>query len=122
MDPPGNINVVRSYGADHVRVGEHTYRRCCVLSPEAVLSDWPPDSFDRIGDADWPRVLALRPQVILIGAAVPPRAPAPLRRWLAEQNIGLEVMELGAACRTYNVLAQEGRRVVAVLFPAPLAG
>jgi len=43
--------------------------------------------------------------------------PAAQRRWFLERGIGIEVMELGAACRTYNVLVGDGRRVVAILFP-----
>jgi uncharacterized protein len=55
--------------------------------------------------------------VVVIGTgAVSQFAPPAIRALLAQQGVGLEVMELGAACRTYNVLVQEQRRVAAALF------
>ena len=118
MDSPGNINVVRSYDGGALHIGENTYQRTCVIAPDALLPDWPPDSLDDIAPEHLAALFALEPQVVLLGCAGAPRfTPAALRRLFAARNVGLETMELGAACRTYNVLAQEGRRVVAVLFP-----
>ena len=119
MDSPGNINVVRGYGAGAIRVGEQSYTRVCVVAAQTLLSDWPPESLDEIQEQHLPTLLALQPEIVLIGSAgAQSFAPRNLRRWFAAKNIALEPMELGAACRTYNVLAQEGRPVVAVLFPA----
>jgi uncharacterized protein len=119
MDSPGNINQVRSYADGVVRIGDAEFRRCCVLSADRLLADWPPESFADITAAHLPVLFALQPEVVLMGVRGTQRfAPAWLRRAFAAKNIGLETMELGAACRTYNVLAQEGRRVLAVLFPA----
>jgi uncharacterized protein len=67
-------------------------------------------------------LLQLRPRIVLIGAAAGGlRPPTALRNELAARGIALECMELGAACRTYNVLSQEGREVVAGLITAPKA-
>ena len=119
MDSPGNINLLRSYAGDAVRIGETDYRRCVVVAPTALLTDWPPDTLDAIDESHLAALIALAPEVVLIGVRGGQRfAPAALRRSFAARQIGLECMELGAACRTYNVLASEGRRVVAVLFPA----
>jgi uncharacterized protein len=58
----------------------------------------------------------LRPEVVILGTGVKLRFPPPsLTRALVEANIGLEVMDTGAACRTYNILMGDGRRVVAAL-------
>ena len=63
-------------------------------------------------------LLALRPDVLLIGSdAGSAPGSAALRRAVEARNVSFEVMNLGAACRTYNVLAQERRAVVAGLFP-----
>jgi uncharacterized protein len=113
------MNLVRSYGDGVVRVGDTEFRRCCVLSADRLLADWPPESFDDITAAQLPVLLAFQPEVVLMGVRGTQRfAPSWMRHAFATKNIGLETMELGAACRTYNVLAQEGRRVLAVLFPA----
>lgn len=118
MDSPGNLNAIRSYAAGEVRVGETVFRRCCVIAPQALLADWPPNSLDDIRAEHLPALFALEPEVVLLGSSGAQRfAPAALRRAFAAKNIGLESMEFGAACRTYNVLAQDGRHVVAVLFP-----
>jgi len=62
-------------------------------------------------------LFALRPQIVLWGAALREQAPpAQVRALLAAQAIGLEAMDLGAACRTFNILVQEERRVAAALF------
>lgn len=118
MDSPGNINVVRSYGDGGVRVGDITLRRCCVLTARALITDWPPERVEDIGAQHLAAIFALNPEVVLLGCAGVARpAPKALRLDFTARHIGLESMELGAACRTYNVLATEGRRVVAVLFP-----
>jgi uncharacterized protein len=119
LDSPGNINLVRSYTDGVVRVGDQQFTRCCVVTPQRLIGDWPPNSFDEVTVTQLPALLAHNPEVVLIGVRGAQRfAPAALRRAFAAQNIGLETMELGAACRTYNVLAQEQRKVLAVLFPA----
>jgi uncharacterized protein len=63
-------------------------------------------------------LLAEAPELVLIGwVGGQLFLPAQQRSWFLERRIGLEVMELGAACRTYNVLVQDERRVIALLFP-----
>ena len=63
-------------------------------------------------------LLTLTPEIALIGTSAGTWLPSARERSVfLERRIGLEVMALGPACRTFNVLAQEGRRVVALLFP-----
>jgi uncharacterized protein len=69
------------------------------------------------------QVLALKPQLVIVGATGGyPLVPAQVRAALLARGIGVEAMELGAACRTYNLLVQEGREAVALLFPQPAVG
>ncbi len=64
------------------------------------------------------QVLALKPELVIFGSGARLRfIPAALYRSLIEARIGLETMDSAAACRTYNVLAAEGRSVVAALLP-----
>lgn len=118
MEPAGKFNAVRSYGDGVVRIGDQRFTRCVVVAAETLIADWPPESFDAIRETHLPALLALAPEVVLLGTAGAQRfAPGAMREWFALRKIGLETMELGAACRTYNLLAQDGRKVVAVLFP-----
>ncbi len=78
----------------------------------------------------WPRsplpssrpIFALQPDVVLLGTGAKQMFPAgAIRQAFAARKVGLEVMDLGAACRTYNILVQEERRVAAVLFPSRMS-
>jgi uncharacterized protein len=117
--PPG-INLIRAYAADGVTVGSERLTRPCVVAPAALIRDFTDRDVADLEvsslDCLWP----LAPQVVLLGTGLRQRfAPAPIRSAFAQRRIALEAMDLGAACRTYNVLAQEDRAVVALLFPEP---
>ena len=118
MDSPAGVNLVRSYGAGQIRVDDQVFTRCCVVSPTLLLGDWTLKTPDELGVTEIATIIELAPQIVLVGYRGPQRfAPRSVRRALADRQIALELMELGAACRTYNVLASEGRRVLAVLLP-----
>ncbi len=118
LDNDSTIVTVRSYGATELLIGATRYRHSCVVCPTAV-SRWPVTSLESLDVAAMAALLELQPQVVLLGVnAASPRAPAAVRRALEQRGIALEAMELGAACRTYNVLATEGRAVVAGLILA----
>jgi uncharacterized protein len=64
-------------------------------------------------------VFAAQPELVIVGwGGGQTFLPAAQRQWFLTRRIGLEVMALGPACRTFNLLAQDGRRVVALLFPS----
>ncbi len=118
LDKDSTIQTVRSYSADEFVIGTRSYRHSCIISPSQV-SHWPVASLQQLTPVTLAPLLALNPQVVLLGInATSPRAPATVRRALEQRGIALETMELGAACRTYNVLATEGRAVVAGLILA----
>lgn len=86
-----------------------------LLTPESV-QPWPVSAFAALDAASLEAVCALQPAVVLIGTGTRQRFPAPaVLRPLIEARIGFEIMDTGAACRTYNLLASEGRRVAAAL-------
>ena len=84
--------------------------------PEKLLENWSTATIGTVSEADMQQLLALDVEVILLGTGKRLRFPPPtLMRPFAASGIGLEIMDLQAACRTYNILATEGRKVAAAL-------
>ncbi len=117
LEASSSVNLIRAYSANELRVGEQSLRASCIVTAERVISDWEPACLADLTVAHLERLFALRPEVILLGTGLRQSfPPAPIRAACAAQNIGLEAMDLGAACRTFNILVQEDRRVAAALF------
>jgi uncharacterized protein len=118
LDSDTTVQIVRRYQPGEVVVGEQRLTAPCILSARRVISDWKADPSTPPRDAELAPLLELAPAIVLLGWAHEPQIPEPtVRRGLADRGIALECMSLGAACRTYNILVQEGRPVVAGLFP-----
>ncbi len=118
LEPTADRNVIRSYSDSEVRVGERALQSPFIVTPHELYTDWPATSVSALRADDLERVLEWQPEVLLIGGAGGPGAlSGEVRRALAARGIGCEVMHLGAACRTYNVLVSEQRAVAAALFP-----
>ena len=116
----GAGNVFTGYGDDYVRLGVVVYRENLVVTPEKILTGWCPGGFDALTDDDLAAVAALRPEIVLLGTGNRQRFPSPrLSRVLAEARIGLDVMDTPAACRTFNILAAEERKVAAAILLDP---
>ena len=117
LEPPSRANLIRSYSDTELRIGEQRVQRSCLVTAERLITDWPPATFDALAPAHLEAIFALIPELVLLGTGPTQRfAPAEVRSEFARRRIGLEVMQLGAACRTFNVLVQEERRVLAALF------
>lgn len=109
---------IAAYGPAGIVVAGRSCRETVLLSPHTVESPWGPRSLEELCAAHVTSMLALAPQLLLLGTGaqgrrVPPRVLAPA----IERGIGVESMATAAACRTYNVLLGEGRRAVALLLP-----
>jgi uncharacterized protein len=116
-DTPTALNTVTAYGPGFIEINKVRHMSALVLTPERV-EPWSTASFEALAEADFERLRALDPEVVLLGTGARQRFPHPrLSRPLAEARIGLEVMNTPAACRTYNILMAEGRKVVAALLP-----
>jgi uncharacterized protein len=112
-----HINLVGRYAAGGVEVNGRLLTRPVILAPGFLHEDWIDDAAGLTPESLAP-VLAQEPRILLLGGAgFAADQLKPLRRMLAAREVALEVMDLGAACRTYNVLAQEERPVAALLFP-----
>lgn len=109
-------NVITGTGPGWVRVGPTEYRDNLVLTPSHVAPGWAPNGFDALTEIDFEQLLAQHPELVLLGTGRGIRFPHPrLTRALMAARIGLEVMDTPAACRTFNILAAEGRQVTAAL-------
>ena len=112
---PGGVQLVTAYGEDYVAVNGVRYRDSIVVLPERV-APWGGRRFDTLGQEDFAFLAALRAEILLLGTGARQRFPHPrLSAPLAQARIGLEVMDLQAACRTYNILVAEERKVAAAL-------
>ncbi|AUL99649.1 MAG TPA: Mth938-like domain-containing protein [Pseudothauera hydrothermalis] len=115
-DQPANLNIVTGYGQDYVLINTQRHEGNLLITPDEVFANWAPGGFAGLTADDFVAVRNLQAQVAIIGTGARQRFPSPaLLRPLIEAGIGFEVMDLPAACRTYNILANEGRKVVAAL-------
>jgi uncharacterized protein len=109
-------NMFTGHGADYVRLGVVVYRNNILVTPERIATGWTAGGFDTLTEADFAALAELKPEVVLLGTGVSLRFPHPrLTRALTDAGIGIEVMDTPAACRTFNILAAEGRRVAAAV-------
>ena len=112
----GEANAIIACTEREVRLAARTVAGSVILTRDAVLADWRPPDVDRLSIADFEPLLALSPEVVLLGTGPRQRMPPPsLYAEFAARGIGLEVMDNRAACRTYNVLLGEFRDVAVAL-------
>ena len=117
LEPSSHPHLIRGYDGTQVTIGAQRITRSCIVTAERLISDWEPAEFAELAPAHLAVIFALAPEVVLLGSGPMHRfASNEVRAAFAQRNVGLEVMQLGAACRTFNVLLQEERRVAAALF------
>src|SRR5690606_26662013 len=108
-------NTVTGYGDDHVLVNGERYDSSLIVMPDKVLS-WDATAFDSLSDKSFAYLLELGVEIVLLGTGPRQRFPHPrLSSPLAAAGVGLEVMDLKAACRTSDILAAEERKVALAL-------
>lgn len=112
----GDTRLFTAHGENHVMVNGERHEHSIVVLAEEVRCDWDAASFDDLSEAHFAYFLALKPDVLLLGVGVRQRFPHPrLYRALTDAGIGVESMTTPAACRTYNILVAEGRKVAAAI-------
>lgn len=110
------LNTFTGYGEGYVAVNGIQYTRNVAVLPGQLLADWTDASFDTLAESDFAKLAELQPEILLLGTGTTLRWPVPqLLQPLMLARIGLEVMDTQAACRTYNILVAEGRRVAAAI-------
>lgn len=111
-----NAHIVTGSGPGWVRVGQVEYRTNIVLLPDAVIEGWAPRGFRALQEPDFAALLAHAPEMVLLGTGRRQQFAHPrLLRSLAAARVGVEAMDTRAACRTFNILVAEDRRVAAAL-------
>ena len=112
---PSGAQVVTAYGDGYVTVSGVRYEESIVVRPDRVRP-WTARSFESLTETDFAALLQDGPEILILGTGPTQRFPHPrLTAPLARARIGLEVMSLQAACRTYNILVAEERKVAAAL-------
>lgn len=109
-------NIFTAYGEGYVSVNAVRHGSNLVVLPDRLITEWTKASFETLAVADFDLLAALDTEIVLLGTGNQLRFPRPelLRPLIAAQK-GLEVMDIRAACRTYNVLIGEGRKAAAAL-------
>ena len=116
LDRIGAAHVVRAYTPGRIRIGDRDIATSVIVTPDELIEPWRPRQLAELEAADLEPVVALAPEVLLIGTGARQVFPAPaLLAALHARRIGFEVMDTGAAGRTYNLLVAEDRRVAAAL-------
>lgn len=122
-DTADGANVITRAEPGRIWVGPQAYAHSIVVPWQGTVEAWHAATRAELQPGHFERLVALGPELVIFGsgarlAFVPPA----LQRALIEARIGVETMDTAAACRTYNVLASERRKVVAALIvePAPI--
>ncbi len=114
---PVGRTIIQGYGAGGFTIDGKRLTGSMLVFPDRLVA-WPVAAFDQVTPESLADITAAAPvvEILLIGSGAQTlRAPAALRKALRDAGIALDVMDTGAACRTYNVLLAEERRVAAAL-------
>lgn len=108
---------ISGYDQKSIGINGVPHEKSLVLAPNDLISNWEPDDFEALTAEHLDVFYQLNPEIILLGTGETQRFPRKdiLRRF-AKGQIGFEIMDTQAACRTFNILMAEGRNVVAGLF------
>jgi uncharacterized protein len=118
LESDPRVNLVRRYGGGEILIGEQRITRPLIITPQRLVLDWDASTLEDLSELQLETLLAQKAGIVLLGSGEIQSLPsAALRARMRARGIALEWMNLGAACRTYNILANEGRDVAAGLFP-----
>jgi len=108
---------VTAYAAGWIRVGDQRITVPCVVSAAGIVTDVLPSAVGDLTEQHFAHLATLNADIVLLGTGARQNfVDYAYVHWLAERRIGLEIMDTGAACRSYNVLVSEGRAVAAALY------
>jgi uncharacterized protein len=110
------VQSIAAYGPGWIQVGSIKLTRSVILGSRGERIDWNCDRFEDLTASHFEQLVQLQTELVIFGSGPRLRFPAPsLSRSLIERQIGMETMDTQAACRTYNILAGEGRCVAVAL-------
>jgi len=115
---PGEHHYVHSINEQGICIAGQSYSQSLLLTADQLITDWPPQSFSELNTEFLQAIFQLQPDLVLLGTGSRQHFPsASIMMEFYQRGIGIEAMSSPAACRTFNVLVAESRRVVAALFP-----
>lgn len=110
------LRLVDACGDGYVAVNGQRFEASLIVLPDRAPLDWPVSRFEQLAAAHFAALAEIAPELVLLGTGGRQRFPHPaLYADLIRAGIGVEIMNTRAACRTYNILAAEGRGVMAAL-------
>ncbi|TWG79647.1 uncharacterized protein L602_000600000470 [Cupriavidus gilardii J11] len=116
------MNTVTGYGPGYIEINKVRYDHSVLVMPEGQVQRWPDGGFEALAPEQFEGLVDYGLEVVLLGTGDRLRFPHPrLTAALSRRHIGVDAMDMQAACRTYNILMAEGRKVAAVLLLDPNA-
>jgi uncharacterized protein len=110
---------VRHVEPGQIRIGNNIVNHNVLLTPDQEVRNWSVDDIHDLAESDFAEVIEAEPEMIIFGTGwTPCFPPREIVFALARRGIGFEVMDTPAACRTFNILVNEGRRAAAALIVA----
>lgn len=115
-DDPSEGYFITAYAEKSIEINGRKFESSLVIAPDLVDADWSPTSIETLQCEHFTSIIKLKPELVLLGTGLKLTFPAiETYAELIKLGVGVEVMDTGAACRTYNILMGEGRRVIAGL-------
>ena len=121
--PTQHYQTVTAYDEGGVEINAVRYEHSLLVMPESPPQPWPVTAFDQLDAGHFAQIEAAQPEVVILGTGqkqrfIHPKLSAPL----TARRVGVETMDSSAACRTYNILMAEGRKVaLALIIEEPAA-
>lgn len=116
QDSSSGINVIRAYAPGEIQINAQPFRSSVIVTANEVLIEPTLQQIGDLSDALAARILGMKPELVLLGTGPTQTFPAAgFGATFLRAGIGYEVMNTGAACRTFNVLVAEQRRALALL-------
>ena len=111
-----DTKVIRAYAPGRINVSDAMLTKSFIVAADRVIEDWPPQRFEELTAEHMQAALALDPEILIIGTGKEQHfLSGEMIAALSRGAMGIEVMDTAAACRTYNVLLSEDRKVVAAI-------
>ncbi len=116
LDERASPLLIRGLGDGQIRIAQTIYEHSVLITVDEVHERWPVSRVADIEAAHWTPILKAAPAILILGTGTSLQFPEPAQTAsLIERQIGVEVMDTAAACRTFNVLLSEGRSVAAAI-------
>jgi uncharacterized protein len=107
---------ITAYESDRIRINDKWQTESLVLTPDEIIKDWGINTIAQLTEQHCQQLVACSPEVLILGTGEKQQFPdMGVLRTFAQHNIGVEVMDTAAACRTFNILVGEDRHVVVSL-------